>query len=93
MTTDASFGTPGIGHDDISFTTFTITADEIINFENFGARLMSVGPDRLGSSKLTINPNVPVAPVPEPTTIFLLVAGLLGLTGINRMRKKRLWKP
>jgi hypothetical protein len=76
------FGSPGIGHDDIQSTTFTIshvTASldvSLFSGQKFGVRVTSVGSadsGRGGSSKL-------IGVVPEPTTALLTMLGLAGLS-------------
>ncbi len=87
-------GTPGIGKDDISSASFTIESlsGKAISFTDlFGARLTSVGANRQDSRKLvglcetpTPNPTMPPAAVPEPTTLLLLSAGVLGFAGLRK---------
>ena len=87
-------GTPGIGKDDISSVSFTIESlsNKAISFTDlFGARLTSVGANRQDSRKLvglcetpTPNPTMPPAAVPEPTTLLLLSAGVLGFAGLRK---------
>ena len=85
---------PGIGKDDISSVSFTIESlsNKAISFSDlFGARLASVGANRQDSRKLvglcetpTPNPTMPPAAVPEPTTLLLLSAGVLGFAGLRK---------
>lgn len=83
-------GTPGIGSDDIRSTIFTIADRGVLtagSFTEVGARLTSVGLEgssRSGSSKLS---GTPETPIPEPTTMALLIGGLLG-GGVLRRRRR-----
>ena len=78
-------GTPGLGSDDVQSTTFTLShAHRALTLANFadqfiGVRVTSVGPEgaREGSSKT-------VAVVPEPSTGWLMLAGLAGLAILGR---------
>lgn len=87
-------GTQGIGNDDFYSTQFTVSSigGNILELgTNFGARLTSVGDNREGSSKLAGIYDGPVdppgvAPIPEPSTIFLMGLGLAGL-GVTSYRK------
>ncbi len=38
---------------------------------------------------LTVNTGIPGTPVPEPSTLLLLGMGLIGVTGIGRIRRKK----
>jgi hypothetical protein len=85
-------GTQGIGKDDIRATSFTVSNDSPFSLGDlFGVRLMSVGPNRNGSSKLLNEPGGPQTPphvpIPEPTTLFLLGLGLLGLVSFRKKVK------
>jgi hypothetical protein len=47
------------------------------------------GPDSSGIDNVTLEHAHPVNPVPEPSTIFLLGSGLIGLTGYGRRKLKK----
>jgi hypothetical protein len=81
------FGTPGIGTDDIAFTTFNLShASQFLTLDLFrgeamGVRVTSVGDgggSRSGSSKLS--------GIPEPTTALLFLSGVAALGWVRRRR-------
>ena len=93
-------GTAGIGSDDYRVGSFTLThstaslSTDLFLGQGFGVRVMSVGADRNGSSKLegifTDEPPVPSqAPgvVPEPAT--LAIWSIMGVCGLGAARRKR----
>lgn len=76
--------------DDVRYATFTISADQNINFDRFGARLTSVlvGDKRNGSSKLSVIADGPgPTPTPEPGTVAMIGVGLT-LARLVRSRKQ-----
>lgn len=82
-------GTPGTGKDDIQTTRFTVYASQaIVLGEMFGLRLTSLGDDenREGGSKLS-GTYAPPEPVPAPSAIYLLGAGLVSLVGLRKRKK------
>ena len=84
------FGTPGIGRDDIQFTSFALSHPDValplslFQGQLVGVRVTSVGTGdhREGSSKT-------FAIVPEPATGGLLALGLALLSGWRRPRPRR----
>jgi len=84
-----SFGTPGIGMDDIGLTEFVVSSElgdlslSIFSGLSVAARVTSVGDEesgREGSAKL-------IGVVPEPSTALLLMFQSLGLAGLAARRR------
>ena len=65
-----------------TFTDFSLLVDGLASFSTIQTSQYYV---RLGATSLHIE-TAPSAPVPEPSTILLMGAGLLGLVGYNRKR-------
>lgn len=88
------FGRGGIGNNkgDIRAVNFTVFGNSnLILGQNFGMRLMSFGDGRNGSRKMVVqnnNPPPPPNPVPEPSTMLLFGAGLIGFASVARMKRK-----
>lgn len=87
------FGSQGIGNrkGDIRAITFSILGNADMTLgSDFGMRLMSFGDNRNGSRKMIGSPGDPGNnnPVPEPSTVFLLSLGLLGMLGVRRKFKR-----
>ena len=81
-------GSQGIGTDDIQSTMFFVTSTAGLGLADFdgvdlGVRLMSVGPDRNGSSKLKKSP-----PVPEPGSFALFATSALLVSQTIRRRRR-----
>jgi len=81
-----SIGTLGLT-DDIQSIAFNVLGDGLdeFDFTRLGVRLQSVGSgsSREGSAKYV------GSPVPEPTTMLLFGAGLVGLAGFGRKKFKK----
>jgi hypothetical protein len=86
-----SFGSPGIGSDDIKTFTLQLAGLTVADVSGVAGRVTSVGAPggtRGGSDKLFLPDTSfqPAQAIPEPSTISLLGFALLGLAALSRRR-------
>jgi len=72
------FGISGCPGDDAQFMSSTPSVVKKISNDNPG-----------GSGALTVGENTEGSPVPEPTTLAMLGAGLIGIVGFGRKKFKK----